>query len=201
MTITYVYGNNLYVNPTNRCDCNCTFCLRHTGDGVGTGSNLWLEREPTREEMLDAILSADLSQYAQLVFVGYGEPTYRLYDILWVAERVKEVSTIPIRMDTNGHSDLIWGMPTAHLFQGKFDILSVSLNNATPETYHATVRSRYGVQAYQAMLDFTRDAVKYVPTVMMTVVDTLPPEELEACREICQSLGATFRVRKYSTEW
>lgn len=201
MTITYVYGKNLYVNPTNRCDCNCVFCLRHTGNGVGTGSNLWLEEEPTKEQMLEAIRSAGLSQYEQLVFVGYGEPTYRLYDILWVAEEVKKFSNIPIRMDTNGHSDLIWGKPTAHLFQGKFDILSISLNNATPETYQKTVRSRYGEQAYQAMLDFTRDAVKYVPTVIMTVVDTLPKEEIEACRTICEGLGATYRVREYSTEW
>ena len=201
MTITYVYGKNLYVNPTNRCDCNCVFCLRHTGDGVGTGSNLWLEEEPTKEEMLEAIRASDLSQYQQLVFVGYGEPTYRLFDILWVAEEVKKFSDIPIRMDTNGHSDLIWGRPTAQLFQGKFDILSVSLNNATPETYLQTVRSRYGEKAYQAMLDFTREAVKYVPTVIMTVVDTLPPEEIEACRKICEGLGAAYRVRKYSTEW
>jgi TatD family-associated radical SAM protein len=201
VTITYVYGKNLYVNPTNRCDCNCVFCLRHTGDGVGTGSNLWLEDEPTREEMLESILSHDLSQFEQLVFVGYGEPTYRLEEILWVAEQVKKACAIPIRMDTNGHSDLIWGKPTAHLFEGKFDIVSVSLNNATAETYQATVRSRYGIESYQAMLDFTRDIVKYVPKVVMTVVDTLPEEEIEACRKICEGLGAVYRIRKYSTEW
>ena len=28
-TITYEYGDNLYVNPTNRCNFNCAFCLRH----------------------------------------------------------------------------------------------------------------------------------------------------------------------------
>ena len=28
-TITYEYGDNLYVNPTNRCNFNCNFCLRH----------------------------------------------------------------------------------------------------------------------------------------------------------------------------
>ena len=25
-TITYEYGDNLYVNPTNRCNFNCAFC-------------------------------------------------------------------------------------------------------------------------------------------------------------------------------
>lgn len=201
MTITYVYGKNLYVNTTNRCDCSCTFCLRTTGDRVGDSGPLWLEREPTREEILADIQKRDLSQYQELVFCGYGEPTYRLEDILWVAEQVKGYSSIPIRMDTNGHSDLIHGKPTAHLFAGKFDILSISLNRAAAEDYQATCRSKYGIESYQAMLDFTREAVKYVPKVIMTVVDTMPQEEIEACGRICRSLGATYRVRTYSTEW
>ena len=201
MTITYVYGKNLYVNTTNRCDCSCAFCLRTTGDRVGDSGPLWLEREPTREEILADIQKRDLSQYQELVFCGYGEPTYRLEDILWVAEQVKGYSSIPIRMDTNGHSDLIHGRPTAHLFAGKFDILSISLNRAAAEDYQATCRSKYGIESYQAMLDFTREAVKYVPKVIMTVVDTMPQEEIEACGRICRSLGATYRVRTYSTEW
>lgn len=201
MTITYVYGKNLYVNTTNRCDCSCTFCLRTTGDRVGDSGPLWLEREPTREEILADIQKRDLTQYQELVFCGYGEPTYRLEDILWVAEQVKGYSSIPIRMDTNGHSDLIHGRPTAHLFAGKIDILSISLNRATAEDYQATCRSKYGIESYQAMLDFTREAVKYVPKVIMTVVDTMPQEEIEACGRICRALGAVYRVRTYSTEW
>ena len=94
---------------------------------------------------------------------------------------------------------IIW--PTAHLFAGKIDILSISLNRATAEDYQATCRSKYGIESYQAMLDFTREAVKYVPKVIMTVVDTMPQEEIEACGRICRSLGATYRVRTYSTEW
>ncbi|MCD7803201.1 MAG: TatD family nuclease-associated radical SAM protein [Clostridiales bacterium] len=201
MTITYVYGDNLYVNSTNRCDCACAFCLRTTGDRVGDSGSLWLEREPSKEEILADIRRRDLSQYRELVFCGYGEPTYRLEDILWVAEQVKGYSSIPIRMDTNGHSDLIHGRPTAHLFAGRFDILSVSLNRATAAAYQETCRSRYGEASFQAMLDFTREAVSYVPKVIMTVVDTIPPAEIEACRQICEGLGAVYRVRTYSTQW
>lgn len=201
MTITYVYGQNLYVNTTNRCDCACQFCLRQTGDGVGDAASLWLEREPSREEILDSILSRSLSDFQELVFCGYGEPAYRLYDILWVCQRVKDISPIPIRLDTNGHGDLILGRSAAPLLAGKIDILSVSLNRATAEGYVETCRPRDGAAAFNAMLNFTRQAVQYVPKVMMTVVDILPAEELEDCRRICQELGAALRVRAYSTEW
>lgn len=40
------------------------------------------------------------------------------------------------------------------------------------------------------MKDFAREVRKYVPTVMMTVVDTIPKEEIEACRKICERKSA-----------
>ena len=202
MTITYVYGRNLYVNTTNKCDMNCTFCLRHTGDGVGTGSDLWLEREPTREEILADIRTRNPADYDQLVFCGYGEPSYRLDDILWVCAQLKDSGfPLPIRMDTNGHAALINGKETVPLMAGKLDILSISLNNASAEAYVERCRPAFGPESYQAMLDFTRAAVRVIPTVLMTVVDNMPAEEIEACRAICEGLGATFRVRAYSTDW
>ena len=82
MTITYEVGNGLYVNVTNRCTNACEFCVRQTADG--TYGELWLEKEPTKQEILDDILARDLSAYNELVFCGYGEPTVRLHDILWV---------------------------------------------------------------------------------------------------------------------
>ena len=90
-TITYEYGGNLYVNTTNRCNFNCNFCLRHNQSSGGSiyTHNLWLEREPTREEILASIESHDLSKYEQLAFVGFGEPVYRLEDICWVIDQMK----------------------------------------------------------------------------------------------------------------
>ncbi len=202
MTITYTYGKNLYVNTTNRCDMNCEFCLRASGDGVGSADSLWLEREPTREEILADILARDPSAFAQLVFCGYGEPTYRLEDILWVCRELKQRQyPLPIRMDTNGHSDLINGKPTVPLMAGLIDVLSISLNNGTARAYVDRCHPVFGEAAYQAMQDFTRQAAAVIPTVLMTVVDNMPAEEIEQCRKICEGLGATFRVRHYSTNW
>lgn len=51
MTITYPVKTGIYVNMTNRCPCACTFCLRHNGEGVYGSDSLWLEREPTVQEV------------------------------------------------------------------------------------------------------------------------------------------------------
>ena len=200
-TITYEYGDNLYVNPTNRCDFNCTFCLRHNQGSGGSiyTHNLWLEREPTREELLASIEGRDLSKYRQLVFVGFGEPTYRFDDICWVIDRMKEHGTkIYTRIDTNGTGCLINGRDICPDFAGRFDMVSVSLNTDSEEEYNAVCQPRFD-HAYQAMKDFTREVRKYVPTVMMTVVDTtITPEQIERCRRICEEeIGAVYRVREY----
>ena len=198
-TITYEYGGNLYVNTTNRCNFNCEFCLRHNeSNGSIYTNNLWLEREPTREEMLESIESWELSKYKQLVFVGFGEPSYRLEDICWVIDRMKEHGTkIYTRMDTNGTACLIHGRDVCPEFEGRFDMVSISLNTDTAEKFNALC---HPVQegAYEAMKSFAREIQKYVPTVMMTVVDTISAEEIENCRKICEEeIGAVYRVREY----
>ena len=161
--------------------------------------NLWLEREPTKEELLASIESRDLSRYKQLVFVGFGEPTYRFDDICWVIDRMKEHGTkIYTRMDTNGTGCLINGRDICPDFAGRFDMVSVSLNTDSEEEYNAVCQPRFD-GAYQAMKDFTREVRRYVPTVMMTVVDTtITPEQIERCRRICEEeIGAVYRVREY----
>jgi TatD family-associated radical SAM protein len=199
-TITYEYGGNLYVNTTNRCDYNCTFCLRHntaSGGSIYT-HNLWLRREPTREEILASIEGWDLSKYEQLVFCGFGEPSYRIDDICWVIDRLHEHGRRPfIRMDTNGTGCLIHGRDICPQFAGRFDKVSISLNNATAEQYDAVCHPQLP-GSYEAMKAFAKEVHRYVPQVMMTVVDTIPPEEIERCRRICEDeLGAAFRVREY----
>ena len=199
-TITYEYGDNLYVNPTNRCDFNCEFCLRHNKGSGGSiyTHNLWLKREPTKEEILASIESHDLTRYRQLVFVGFGEPSYRMDDICWVIDRMKEKGEhIYTRMDTNGTGSLINGRDIAPEFAGRFDMVSISLNTDTAEKYNALCHPIYD-GAYEEMKRFAKEVRKYVPTVMMTVVDTIPAEEIENCRKICEEeIGAVYRVREY----
>ena len=198
MTITYEGRNSLYVNMTNRCPCACTFCLRHNKDHVFTANSLWLEREPTVEEVCESIDKWDLSKYSEIVFCGYGEPTMRLDDLLKVAAYIKSKSNIPLRINTNGLADLIAGEKVAHKLEGLIDTVSVSLNATNKEDYFKLVRPKFGIDSYDAMLSFTKECTKYVPNVIMTVVDEVTSkEEQEKCREICESIGAKLRVRPY----
>ncbi len=200
MTITYPVKRGIYVNMTNRCPCACTFCLRQNSDSVYGSDPLWLDREPTVEEVCASLDDWDLSQYEEIVFCGYGEPTERLDDLLAVARYIRSKSDIRIRINTNGLSDLIHGKKTASLLEGLIDVVSISLNATNAEDYLKVVRPKFGLPSYEAMLAFTKDCTSYVPQVIMTVVDVVTsPEEQEKSRHICQSLGATLRIRPYES--
>jgi hypothetical protein len=48
------------------------------------------------------------------------------------------------------------------------------------------------------MLRFAGNVSKYVPNVILSTVETTITKEEEAkCREICEKLGVTYRIRPY----
>lgn len=196
MTITYEVGNGLYVNVTNRCTNACEFCVRSVADG--TYGELWLEREPTKEEILADILARDLSKYAEIVFCGYGEPTIRLYDILYVAEQVKKQSQIPIRINTNGHACLIFGYDVTPDFSEKIDSVSVSINTATANDYVSVCHPDFGEDAFAALIDFAKRVQLYVKNVAFSVVrGSIPDEDIEKCKKIAKKTGVPLKIREY----
>lgn len=198
MTIVYKVHNNLYVNLTNRCSCSCVFCLRQNRDHMEESDSLWLDHEPTLQEVKDAFAKEDMSQYEEVVFCGFGEPTERMDLLLEVAAFVRENYQKPIRINTNGQANLINGRNVAPELKGLADTISISLNTPNEEKYNEMVRSIYGDKAYGAMLDFAREAKKYVPNVVLSTVDTtLSKEEEEQCRQICEKLAVTYRIRPW----
>ena len=197
MTITYVVENALYVNVTNRCTNNCEFCIRKNGDGAYGSNSLWLEREPTEEQIIASVFSRDLSSYSEIVFCGYGEPSIRLDTVVSVARKIKEKYPIAVRINTNGHSSLYHGYNTAPLYEGAFDCVSISLNTPSAERYDEICRPHHK-GSYSAMLDFAKEVKKYVPKVILSVVkDFLTHEELEQCHAIAYTLGVYLKVRDY----
>ena len=199
MTATYRVKDGLYVNLTNRCPCACTFCIRQNGSGAYGSDSLWLEREPTADEVR-ASIEANLGDCKELVFCGYGEPTERLDVLLEIAAWFRTAyPAVPIRVNTNGLSDLIAGELTAHRFKDLVDTVSISLNAPTAEEYAALCRPKFGAAAYPAMLKFAEEVKRYVGKVVLSVVgtDALTPEKEAACRRIAASLGVALRVRHF----
>ena len=198
MTILYKVHNNLYVNLTNRCTCSCTFCLRNEKETVGESSTLWLEHEPSVEEVKKEFEKFNMDEYNEVVFCGFGEPTERINDLIEIAKFVKEKYHKKIRINTNGQGSLSNGKDIAPMMKGVVDIVSVSLNTPNEKRYNEIVRSRFGDQAYQAMLSFVKEVKKYVPEVVLsTVSTTITKEEEEECRKICEDLGVTYRIRPF----
>lgn len=198
MTILYKVHNNIYVNLTNKCPCSCTFCLRQTRDKMEDSDVLWLEHEPSVEEVKEAFGKINLDDYNEVVFCGFGEPTERLSVLLEVAGWLKENYNKKIRVNTNGLSDLIYGKNTAPMFEGKVDTISISLNTPDARRYYELTRSRFGIESFDKMLEFVKNVTDYVGEVILSTVDTtLTHEEEEQCRKICESLGVTYRIRPW----
>ena len=199
LTITYEVDAGLYINITNRCSNNCEFCIRRNGDGAYGSDTLWLTREPTVEEIKKDIDKRDLSKYSEIVFCGYGEPSYRLRDAREVALYVKsKMPEMKVRINTNGHSDLILGEDSAPLYEGAFDTVSISLNTPSPERYVEICHPIHKIDAYESMLNFAKNVKKYVQNTMFSVVkETLSEEELAECKGIADKCGVTLKVRTY----
>ena len=199
MTITYEYQDALYVNLTNRCSNACTFCVRNEHDDVNGKDNLWLEREPTLEEIKADFNRRDLTKYRSVVFCGYGEPTMRFHDMIAIARWLKEQQPeLPIRLNTNGHANLICQRDVTPELKGCIDCVSISLNAENPEKYQELCLSEFGAErSFFGLLEFAKLAKEYVPEVVMTVVDVMPQEEIEHCRKIAEDCGVKFRVRTF----
>ena len=200
MTILYKVHDNLYVNLTNKCPCACTFCVRLSMDTVSSidERSLWLEREPSFDEIVAEFDKYNVAEFKEIVFCGFGEPTERLDTLIAVARYVKERFGSRVRVNTNGMADLIWERDTAPDFAGVVDTVSISLNSPDPVKYQKVVRCRFGERSFHAMLAFARNVKEYVPEVVLTTVETvLSREEEERCAEICREIGVTYRIRPW----
>ena len=197
--IIYTLSGNVYLNITNKCPCNCAFCIRSKGDAVGSAKKLWFDEEPSFEELKKAIDEYDFTKVQNAVFCGYGEPTNAFENLIKTAKYLKEINpSIKLRINTNGLSDLINGRATAKEICKNIDIISVSLNEPDSEQYDKITRNIFPGKAFDAMLKFTKDCVDCGNDVRMTVVDVIGEDNIEKSRKICEDIGAKFIVRSYA---
>lgn len=198
-TFAYRVGSGIYLNITNRCNNNCEFCIRRNGEGAYGSESLWLEHEPGIDEILDAVEKVYFPECTEFVYCGYGEPTYRLCDLLISAALLKKKYALPVRLNTNGLANLLYKTDTTPVLRKYIDTVSISLNAANAEEYNNVCHPKYGLDAFPAIIEYARGCVRAgIPNVLFSVVEgTIPESDIAKCREIAENVGAKLRIRKY----
>jgi len=195
-SIVYVLRNALYLNITNRCTNDCVFCVRQHACGL-CGHDLRLAREPSPAEIIAAI-GDNPTAYDEVVFCGFGEPTFRLDAVLWVGRWLKSKGVRRVRLNTNGHGNAIHGRSIVGDLATVVDAVSVSLNASTAADYERLCRpsdpSRFN---FEEVCRFVVEAKAAVGEVSATAV-SYPGVDVAACRELAEKrLGVRFRCRAY----
>ena len=188
--IAYQIRDSLYLNITNRCSNRCSFCVKFHSDYV-KGHRLRLSHEPTEDEIKQEI--GDPSRFREIVFCGYGEPLYRLDTVRNIAAWVKERKG-RVRINTNGHANLIHSRDVIPELKGLVDSISVSLDAQDADTYEKICRPHFS-NAFEGVVSFIRKVKEVVPDVQATVVK-LPGVDLARCAALAEELGIRLRVRE-----
>lgn len=195
MSNNYVYEveDSIYINLTNRCTNKCEFCVRYYDEFVY--GDLWINHEPSAEEVIEILKQYDLSKYKEVVFCGYGEPTYRIDAIVKIAEYVHSLG-YKTRINTNGHGNAINNRDITTELVKAIDTIGISLNATDATKYNAICHSIYKEKAFDIMLDFAKKCIEKGGKVKLSVVDSIGNEEIEKAQKIADSIGAILRVRK-----
>jgi TatD family-associated radical SAM protein len=191
-TLSYTIGDKLYLNITDRCTLVCEFCPKTQGRHQLHSYDLSLSKRPEYEAIIAAI--GDPTEYAEIVFCGFGEPTLRLKVLLQVAAYIKERGG-RVRLNTDGLASLVNKRDVLPEMQGLIDAVSVSMNTHNEVLYiqHCAPQLK---GAWQAMLDFLEQAPAFIPEVTATAIEGLAGVDIKACEGLAKSKGVRFRARQ-----
>ena len=114
----------VYVEPTNRCNLECRSCIRNTWE-----EPLGQMTEATFVRIVKSLRV--LAPRPTVFFGGFGEPLAHPR----IAEMVAQVKALgaPVELITNG--TLLTENLSRQLIEARLDVLWVSLDGATPESY------------------------------------------------------------------
>lgn len=197
-TYLYALDGNLYVNLTNKCSNGCDFCVRNERSSY-YGHYLWLKNEVTVDKVIAAAKGFDLSKYKEAVFCGFGEPTYKVTEMLALCDFFHEKG-LSTRLNTNGQGNLINKKDITPEFKGKLDMVNVSLNASCAEKYQPVCRSQFGESAFAAIVEFAKLCKRNGVPCRFSIVDCIGEDEVEACKRLADSVKIPLYIRKYITD-
>lgn len=195
--ILYTYKNKVYVNLTNSCSCRCVFCVRNEGKNIGEAENLFFEKTPKLEEIKEAIDKFDFSDYDELIYCGYGEPTCEIDNLIQSAKYFKSNHKQKIRVNTNGLGNLYNNRSILPELADVVDAFSISLNAPNSERYNELCRPLFE-NAFKEMLSFAKVCKQLGKEVVFSVVSIISADEIEQCRKLSESMNIPLKVRIYS---
>lgn len=189
----YILNNKIYINLTNRCSNSCDFCIRRDHKDMD-GTVLWIDEEPTVEDVI-AQLPQNLDDYdKEIVFCGYGEPTYNLETLDEVASYLHCIDKTT-RINTNGQANLIHNGDVTDVIVTSCDVINVSLNECTAEKYQQHCHSRYGEKAFDELIEFAKLCKQRGGNVVFSVVDSIGQTDVAECQKLADKLQIPLRIR------
>ena len=199
-TYVYMLDGNLYINLTNKCSNGCDFCVRNERTSY-YGHHLWLRHgEPTVDKVIAQVNGfGDLTRFKEVVFCGFGEPTYKVAEMLKLCDYFHEKG-VKTRLNTNGQGNLINKRDIIPDLKGKLDFVNVSLNASCAEKYQPICRSQFGENGFTAMVDFAKQCRRNGINCRFSIVDCIGEEEVEACKRLAESVKVPLYVRAYITD-
>ncbi|EAR59631.1 TatD family nuclease-associated radical SAM protein [Neptuniibacter caesariensis] len=189
---TYLIRNSLYINLTDRCTLACQFCPKHNGTTEVKGHELYLSKRPEVEEIIGLI--GNPTDYDEVVFCGYGEPTVRLKALLEIAHWVKGNGG-KTRINTDGLGSLFHKRDIVPELAECIDALSVSLNAQNEAVYQQHCQPSLP-NSYAAVQAFIKRASELIPDVQVSAINGLEGVDVVKCRELTEGLGAEFKQRE-----
>lgn len=201
-TYAYILDGNLYINLTNKCSNGCDFCVRNERESY-YGHYLWLQNgDPTAEKVMAVVTggqAGSLSQYKEVVFCGFGEPTYKMTEMLQLCDFF-HARGLKTRLNTNGQGNLINKRDITPDLKNKIDLVNVSLNASCAEKYQPICRSQFGESAFAAIVEFAKLCRKNGVACRFSIVDCIGEEEIEACKRLAESVKIPLYIREYISD-
>ena len=196
-TYLYVLDGNLYVNLTNKCSNACDFCVRNERSSY-FGNYLWLKNGDPSAEKVMALANGygDLTRFKEAVFCGFGEPTYKVAEMVALCDYFHEKG-LKTRLNTNGQGNLINKRDIVPDLKGKIDFVNISLNASCYEKYQAICRSQYREAGFDSMIEFAKSCRRNGIDCRFSIVDCIGEEEVQACKYLAESVKIPLYVRKY----
>ena len=150
-----------------------------------------MDQRPSTAEIIQSI--GDPTDYPEIVFCGFGEPTIRLKVLLEVAKFIKSKGG-RVRVNSDGLANLVHKRNVLPELGKYVDAISISMNAQNKKIYNQHCQPALP-NSYESMLDFLKQAPRYIKDVTATALDGLEGVDIEACEELATQCGVKFRKR------